>query len=363
MSQNSDIIRHKAALKIQLIFKINKCLNFLSEINKLDLINLAKTIEFTQFQKLIIKKEIINKTSDFINSMDRYKSGLNITPRIFLMSFIVHSYPKEILGDNNYDNQVEITAHNVINLLDSKLIPELWNAIKNFNIVFSKWIEMDKDRSIEDIIISYYYRNEHIKKIKEDNTVDFEQQYNMINELEKQKNILILSIKIIDKTFDTNFLKDNYVQIYTDIMTARNKMNINVSNIMKQAYYDIICDDIQKGEMMSSFNLLKDIRERLLVICPETNKELFKNKFNDNKLLELLTETEFTKDITSFIYFMVDFILLMDAPVNMESNNMWKNDVTNIIKTIPFYKGFPLILIMIEEHIDIIYDLILKLND
>ena len=60
---------------------------------------------------------------------------------------------------------------------------------------------------------------------------------------------------------------------------------------------------------------------------------------------------------------MSDFILLMDAPVNMEPNNIWKNDVTDIIKTIPFYKGFPLILIMIEEHIDIIYDLILKLND
>ena len=146
-------------------------------------------------------------------------------------------------------------------------------------------------------------------------------------------------------------------------MTARNKMSITVANVMKQAYDDIICDDIQKGEMMSSFNLLKDIGERLILICPENNKELFKKKFNDNNLLDLLNETLFTKEINIFIYFMVDFILLMDAPVNMEPNNIWKNDVTDIIKTIPFYKGFPLILIMIEEHIDIIYDLILKLND
>jgi hypothetical protein len=59
---------------------------------------------------------------------------------------------------------------------------------------------------------------------------------------------------------------------------------------------------------------------------------------------------------------MVDFIILMDAPINDINNKAWKEEVLSLM-TQKFDITFPQILIQIEEHIDIIYNHIINLNN
>ena len=57
----------------------------------------------------------------------------------------------------------------------------------------------------------------------------------------------------------------------------------------------------------------------------------------------------------------IDFISLVDAPVNDDNNKQWKQEIVNLL-TCNFPTNFPKILIQIEEHIDVIYDLIISMN-
>jgi hypothetical protein len=367
--------KEKSAIKIQLIFKINNCLKKLENFNNIKLTSLASSISFGEFQKIICKKDVLEASSLFIKSLNMYKSGvvtksLYNSTKIFISSFLIKFYSNELLGEMKdwhlYDTNVYNSANNLIDSItgssDSQNIKQVWDNLFEFNTMFLIWSSMDKDRTIEKLIISYYYRCEHIDKIKDDNSNEFEQKLDMLEQLEKQKSELIRSIIIIDKDFDIEYLKKNYVEIFNNIMASWQKIESAIALNMKKAYYNMLIDDIKKGEMMSTFNLLKDIGNRLLVLCPEKRKTSFQDKFSDNMLLELLQDLTFNNRNTEFINFIVDFICLMDAPINDMNNKKWKDNI-NILFSSDFSICFPNILLQIEEHIDMIYDLIIKLQD
>lgn len=356
----SDFKKNHAALKIQMLFRLNKCLKLLEKFNKLNLEKFAKELSFDDFKKIIIKKEIIETTLIFTSSLNNYKKGLELSPKLLIISYLIKHYSDELLGTTNdrhpSDEYILFLSNNVISTLKTNNIKEIWNILREFKYYFINWSSMDKDRTIERLIVSYYYRSEHINKIDPE-------QNQIIYELENQRNDILKSIKLIDRTFDINYLKNNYVQVYTSIQNSWSNIKINLTNNMKKAYYDILCKEIKNGNLLLCFNLLKEIGKRLGIICPRKQVESFKNKFNDDNLICILTNLEFTPQLIKFINFIVDFILLMDAPNNDESNKLWKIEISQLINSDNFAYNFPKILIQIEEHIDIIYDLIIKLNE
>ena len=363
----SDFKENNAALKIQILFKLNKCIKSLEKYNELNLEKLAENLSFDEFKRIIIKKDIIETTNNFTLSLDNYKKGLEINPKVLITAYLINYYSGELLGKSSdrhpSDEYILKLSQNVISILKTNNIKEIWIILREFKHYFKKWSLMDMDRTIERLIISYYYRSEHIDKIKSGELVDINQQNQMIQELEIQRNDILKSIKLIDMTFDIKYLKTNYVEIYNSIQKSWTNIKINLSNNMKKAYYDIICKDIENGNLSSCFNLIKEIGDRLEVICPIKQKELFKIKFSEDNLNNLLTVPEFTTQLIKFIGFIVDFILLMDAPINDQSNKLWKAEICQTIILGDFVHNFPKILIQIEEHIDIIYDLIIKLNE
>lgn len=377
----SDFKENNAALKIQILFKLNKCLKQLDKFNELKLEKLAETLSFDEFKKIIIKKEVISTTHNFTLSLDNYKKGLEINPRILITSYLIKYYSVELLGElsdrHPSDDYILKLATNVVSILSNKeneksntsKVKEMWDCLREFKHGFANWSKMDKDRTIERLVVSYYYRSEHIDKIKSGELVkklelvDPEQQNLMIQELERQRNDILKSIKLIDKSFDINYLKKNYVQVYNQIQNSWANFKINLSNTMKKAYWDMLCKDVENGNLISCFNLLKEIGERLGVICPQKQLESFKNKFSEDNLTNVLEIAEFTPQLVKFIGFIVDFILIMDAPANDEANKKWKAEIAQTIISGNFAYNFPKILIQIEEHIDIIYELIIKLNE
>ena len=366
-----DFKENKAALKIQFLFKINSCIKSLEEFINLNLDEKSKTLSFDEFKKIIIKKDIIDVSKKFTSCLEKYKSGLGINPRVLISVYMVANYPEELLGKaedrHPSDDQIMLLAQNVIDCLETKKISDVWSILKDFKVGFDNWSKMDKDRTIERLIVSYYYRCEHIEKIKSGelikklNLFNFDQQMQMIQELEKQKSEIIKSIRLIDRTFNIEYLKKNYVQIYNQIQQAWSQFKISISNTMKKAYYDMLCQDIQNGNLLSCFNLLKEIGLRLLAICPEKRQQSFIQKFSEDNLTTLLASPEYSPELIKFVGFIIDFITIMDAPVNDENNKLWKTQVAQHMSE-DFTFSFPKILIQIEEHIDIIYDLISKLS-
>ena len=345
---------------------LSQCLKKLKEFNKMNLKKIASNEKFDEFQKIIINKEIINTTKNLINILNDYKKGLNNNPKQLLSVYFFKFYLEDMgltKNINNLDEKIINISNILINDFDNENIPELWSNIQKYNIIFTSWKSMDISRTIEQLITSYYNLSEHIDMIKKETKIEFQQQIDMIIELEKQRNDLLTSIILIDNSFDIDFFKSNYKMIFENIQETRNKLIISLTNNMKKAYYDMISNDIKNGELMSTFNLIKDISTRLLVLCPKNRKESFQKKFADEKLLDMLVNNnKYTIPIISFVIFMVDFIINMDAPINDDINKAWKQEVLTLMIQ-PFEVTFPQILIQIEEHIDIIYNHIINLNN
>lgn len=308
--------------------------------------------------------ETINK---FIISLNKFKNGLTIKPRIIITAYIMNYFPNEILGANENRHPFDINminlAKNMIDTLESGKINEIWEAMRDFNIVSSKWFEMDKERSIEQMVISYYHRSKHMDYIKE-KQMDFEQQMDMIKEVERERTTITNCIKQIDNNFDVQFLRDNYEKIFNHITKSREEISKTLVTNMKRAYFNMLYKDISNGEMMSTFNELKAIAERVLAICPPKRLESFKKKFTDDVLLNLLSEPAFTTPLVGHINMIIDYITIMDAPVNDQSNKEWKAHINNLMSQDmsqdTFNENLPRILIEIEEHLDNLIENIMK---
>ena len=278
---------HNAALKIQFVFKLNNCIKYLEKFNKLNLKNIASTKSFLEFQKFITNKDtslnIIDIINKFIYSLNKFKNGLTIKSKIIITGYIINYFPNEILGSNKNPIDINLVnlAKNMVDSIDSGKIKNIWESMREFNIAALQWFEIDKERSIEQMIISYHNRSKHIDMIKEHGgkQIDFEQQMDMINEIEKEKITIINCIKQIDNNFNIEFLKQNHEMISYHIMKSRQEMTNAFITNMKRAYFNMLYNDISNREMMTTFNELKAIAERLLAICPAKRLESFKNNF------------------------------------------------------------------------------------
>jgi hypothetical protein len=358
-------LKENAALKIQYLLKLNHCKKLLIEFKTLELKSNAESLSFDKFQKIIIKNEFINNVKNFTDSLDKFKKGLTINPRVLITAYMITYFPIELLGEEKdrhpTDNFILELSTNVVNKLEENNINQIWDILRDFKVGFNNWSQMDKERTIEKLVVSYYYRCEHLEKINSGELTKKSELHDMIDELEKQKEDIIKSIKLIDRKFDIKYLKENYKQIYNTIQQTWSNVHVNVANTMKKAFYDMLVNDINNGNLISCFNLLKEIGERLSLLCPKNKVASFKSKFSDDNLTNILATPEFTSELIKFIGMIIDFISLIDAPVNDETNKQWKQQIVNLLSS-NFSSNFPKILIQIEEHIDIVYELIVSMN-
>jgi hypothetical protein len=256
------------------------------------------------------------------------------------------------------DNDLIKFSSLVINTLKTKDIPKIWTVLNTFGNGFKRWIEIDKNKMIEKMIVSFYYHKEHINKILSlelNKKMSTEERKLIIESLEKECSDIKKTIKIIDKNFDINYLENNYTSLYKNIIEGWEKMRNSITNNMIIGYYNILYDDIKSGNNMLIFNEIKQIEKRLLVIIPPKRKENFSSNFTSENILNLLIENDFTKELIDFIDMIIDIILMLDAPENDIINNKWKLSIKEFVKQ-DYNKNFPKILIEINQHIDIIYN-------
>jgi len=220
----NDFKENNAVLKIQFLFRFHTCIQKLKKLQDLNLEKLAKKLSFDEFKKIIIKKDIIETTQKFTLSLDNYKKGLCINPRILITSYLIKYYSKELLSEptdrHPSDEYILNLSNNIISSLKTTNIREIWTILREFKDYFKRWSSNDKAVTIERLMISYYYRSQHIDKIKSGKLVDTKQQNYMIQELERQKNDILKSIKLTDIDADISYLEENYVDIFNSIQKS-----------------------------------------------------------------------------------------------------------------------------------------------
>lgn len=367
MNQVSDI--KQSAIKIQNCFRTCKFNKLIKNFRELDLNILANSIPFSDFTQVIRKKEPIISVKNIINLLNNYFKDLNLYSQYILSSYLITFYQKELFSKEKHPSDIGIIewATEVTKFLDEyqfnniNIIKKFWLLLKNYKVIFDQWKNMDKNKTVEKIIISYYYRSESIDKITQDKKIDKQQKSKIIAELEIQRNNLLSNIKKIDPSIDIKYIKENYKLLFKNINKMWNNMYESLSKNMKKAYNTLIVKEAEKGNTKNLYNLFMEINKRLLLIIPENKKISMSHKLNGDIVTNLLKNKTWTPELKEYINFILNLVKVLGAPVDDKKIDNFKNNIENLMKD-NFYQNLTNILINIQEKIDRIYDLILKLN-
>lgn len=366
-ANNFKIMKAKKIQNFYRLYKINSVIN---DLRNLDLKALGSSIPFSEFTIVMRKKEIINGSKLFINNLSKLtKIKVDVSNRVLLSAYLINYYADEILDQEKNRHPIdkgilEWSQELIKQLEDKEYInvseyKKLCLYLNNYKNIFNQWKYMDKNRTIERIIISYNNRSEHIEEIKKHKDLNEEQRKLALNELEFQRNELLKNIKIIDPTFDIEFLKNNYKKIYNDLKMNWEKVFKETGNAMKKAYYDMVSQELKKGNSIPIRDLLVEIGKRILLITPEKRKNSLEEKINNIDINSMLYENDWNDELNNHISFLADIILMFGAPADDEINKKWRSEV-NFCYKFSYTERLPKVLIEMEEKLDRIYQLIIN---
>jgi hypothetical protein len=359
-----------ASFKIRKVQRLYRKNRIIKENNKFISLNLEKEgmKDFNLFSQYIRQKNVTTTTKTYLQIINNYKNGLNITDRILITAYMITLYPQELLGKqlHQMDQSILDWSNEVvkrINLLnDSKDIDKLWLLLNNYQIVFNQWKDSDKSRMIESIIISYYNRCKHIEKINADTKLSNEEKDVVINELENMKREVLGNVKFFDPNFDVDNFKQNYEIIYESLHKSYEQISGQIANTMKKAYFDMLKEELTTGNVLPIAEIMTEISKRLLVIVPEKRRESFAEKINIEVIVNLLCEKSWTHELKEYIRFICDSVFVLGAPCDDTMNKAWVKEVNELMES-DYITNLPLILIQIEEKLDRIYQLIVEYNN
>ena len=288
---NNITVNSKVGL-IQRNFRLKKINSLFDKFRELKLSQNAEKMEFNNFSKIIRSKEVILNTraiSEYYNSIG-FKNKLN--GQKLLTSYILKYFANDILGDEKNwhrdDNAIIQWGENLVDLFQNLKINDYrsFKTFGNFLISYEEaillWLQGDKSRTIESIIISYYNRMEHIKVIEKDTKLDKSQKTNMLNELQNQLKELMISMKLLDSSFDIEYFQKNYINIYQNMEKGYKNILNSLAVNMKKAFTMKLLEDLKNGEIKSILFNFMEIGERILQICPKKYKDSFKKNLMKN---------------------------------------------------------------------------------
>jgi hypothetical protein len=324
---------------------------------------------FFFFSKMLRDKKLLNNVNTFLNKLNIIKN-CEINQRVLLTSFLITNFHSDLLGTEKERNQLDKEILNwskklnqlLVELTGEKIyhnILKLINFMNCYNMFFNEWKNFDKDRTIQNIIISYYHKREHIKYV-EDSTKDTDKNDEVLQYLNNELKLLESNILIIDKNFDIEYLENNYVEIFNNIKNGiteiMNKIEIN----FKKSYLDLLIKESNEDNYQIILDLINETNDRILLLTPDKYKNSISKKINSFDYLNIILQKDWSDDIINYLDFIIDTVIIYCPPEDDEGNIEWKNLINTLFDK-EFNVGISSLLVEINNKIDYIYSKISNL--
>jgi hypothetical protein len=327
-------------------------------------------IIFDNFTKIIRGVDIIKATKNVINIFNSiYKPIINITPHVILTAYLINNFPIELLGTMKDRHPIDIQllewSNKLIDFLDnyenSTFIDfkKIHNYMNNYKIIFDYWKEIDKNRTIQNIIVSYYNRMKHLEYIKNEE-LEPNQKEIIINTLVKESNDLLKQIMYIDPVFNIEYIQQNYELVYDNIKKGMEQILHTVSKSFKVSYLEMLIEEFGKSNRKIIFDLILETNQRIGDIAPEKFKASIIKKFHTYHYTKLLLKDNWSEELNDYLAFTVDTVTIFSAPEDDKDNIKWKSDMKTLTSS-DFLVSLPIILVEINNKIDKLYSIFNKI--
>jgi hypothetical protein len=222
----------------------------------------------------------------------------------------------------------------------------LINVVKNYQVFCEKWLESDKNRQTEQMIINYVSGMNYIKKMEEKKV-----SLNKISKTKMEMKMILNNLKMMDKTFDIENFKKNYLKIYETMQKGYINAINSVSNNMYKAYYNMMVESLYNKDIKYVSKNISELKERLLKITPTKYKTNISRKLESYDIMSMLLKYKWTKEIKDFIIFIIDSIIMFGSKNDEKSNFEWKKKIITLFSN-NFNENLPSIILMINQKID-----------
>ena len=184
----------------------------------------------------------------------------------------------------------------------------------------------------------------------------------MIKELNNQQKDLLESISMIDNKFDINYLKENYNYIYKNLESGYKNLLDGLGSNMQKAFYDMLVQDLKDNKIENILKNFQEIGVRLTKVCPRNRRESFKNKFNEEVMINFLVSLDWNPDLVKFLGFIIDSVVIFGTAADDEENQKWRKYMSTLMRE-NYEKNLPLIIIQINQKIDKLYQDIIQFSE
>nr|QFG74648.1 MAG: hypothetical protein [Megaviridae environmental sample] len=314
-------------------------------LKKINNLNLHRKTSFSEFTKIIVKKEIISLFKNFIELLRKLHGDISITPNILIASYMFSLYTEDVIGPlynlHPVDDNLISWSTKIMEVLQDTNVDfkKIFIFLKNYDIIFQQWKKLDSTRTIEKIIISYHNRRTHIEKLDESKDKE------IIIDLTNSANKLLNSIKYIDKEFDVCYLEKNYKLIYNNIVKGYDSIFESVKTNFTKAYLDFLTEEFKNKNNDVIYNCLVEINNKIQMIT--------KNKNNIN-FLNILLKEDWSHELQEYIVWVCENIVEFFIKNNIKNNFI--NLINKHLKE-NYYDGLPKCIIVINEQFEIIYNI------
>jgi hypothetical protein len=317
---------------------------------------------FSVFNKKLLNRDMIRIVDNFITQLNRsfkpIDNAKSVRSRILLTSFLIVNFSKELLGNKEIHTTVDIILYNQSVLLIKTLanynncnFKLLHNILNEYYELFDYWIKFDKNRTIQNIIVSYYNRMMHAKEIeiKGDNDPVF------LNMLNKQCSDLLDIIKKLDNTIDIVYIKENYVSVYENMNRTMTKLLDSIVMNFHKLYNEHIIDEFKnKQNKQVIYDLIVETNTRIQLIIPLEYSVSIDKKLASYQYTSLLLEDTWTDGMIDYVDFLIDTLyqITKDNSV-IELKQLFNNDMNQE----SYHDNLPVLLLEINKRIRIILNL------
>lgn len=352
----------KNIIKIQRFYRIYKLSKLFDEFEKYNMSR--KNIGFEEYTKKMNQKNIIYNVNQIILTLNKLcDTSFKIYPRIILTAFLINNYSNDVIGHlkdrHPIDNFIIDWSKKLVKIfkLENNYYENilLIKYLNNYVDVFNNWKNIDKNRTIQNIIISFGNRMEHLEYVKKEELEDEAKQH-IISSLTSECDSLLKSVKIIDNDFDVDNLKVNYKEIIIKIKESMEQIFYDLSYNFKNAYLDILIEEFSNDNNSVIINLINETNDRILLLTPKEYIDSIRTKFNSYDYTDYLLEDNYSK-LNEYFIFLIDTVAIYSAPEDLEENTLWKVDMINWLNSdtdIDYKVVIPSLLLEINTKIDLL---------
>jgi len=239
----------------------------------------AKQYNFNEFSCFMLSEMFQNIVKRFlyhVNNICLFK----LSPRKFSVIFLIAFFPNEIipLKDRTLiDNIIIDVSQQFINI-NSFNYHKIFICLTKFVLIIDKWIDFDKNRLIQSLLISLYFKKQHIEKIKKNNEHDSD----VINELNKQHDDILKIIKKTDRSIDINYINNNCDKIINSYFEGYQQLETKITNTCRMIF-------IEKINNLDNIDIYID---ELLFLTNKISKNYISKKYNqlDHDVISIICD-------------------------------------------------------------------------